>query len=409
MESVSRKLSSENLPGMLLVLFCAILPWSLAGMQIAAGLVVVSSIVYHIRRKIFPITYHPFYIFLVIYLFSQLIAAFASPDYRISLPSFLDTDWFIFLFPFLISLPVNKKWRIIALRTLFASSALVAIYGIIQFFIGVDIFHGKVLNPMGHFYRAEGTYNFYLTFAGNQTMILSLVLSFFLMESTWKPVKYFYLAVLTLIFLSIIATFGRSTWIATVIIILLGSWLINRRLFGMLTAGFLLFGFVVSFLSPEVYERLLSIFNPSHPNNIGRWNLWRTAWAMFKDHPLLGIGPGFFNDLFPIYKVPGFYDAAGHAHNDYLNFAANSGIIGLTSWLTMWVAWFYYTITEIRKKTLAKSDIQILLGSILAITAILIASFFQCYYTDLENNILWWTLAAFAFMVIQQNKVQVRD
>ena len=51
-----------------------------------------------------------------------------------------------------------------------------------------------------------------------------------------------------------------------------------------------------------------------------------------------------------------------------------------------------------------ESDRKIVLGSILAIAGILTASFFQCFYTDLENNILWWVIAAVSLQISIQSK-----
>jgi len=50
--------------------------------------------------------------------------------------------------------------------------------------------------------------------------------------------------------------------------------------------------------------------------------------ALIKDYPVFGSGPGSFYIAFPRYrqeKVVAFYD---HAHNDYAQFASESGLLG---------------------------------------------------------------------------------
>jgi O-antigen ligase len=50
--------------------------------------------------------------------------------------------------------------------------------------------------------------------------------------------------------------------------------------------------------------------------------------GIIRDYPVFGSGPGTFYVAFPRYrpeKVVGFYD---HAHNDYAQFAAESGLLG---------------------------------------------------------------------------------
>ena len=388
-----------------LILFCLVLPWSLAAMQIAAVLVVVGSVIHSVRQKQSPVKWHPFYLFLGIYLVTQILAAVQSPKPIGSLVSVWNNDWFILLVPFLASLAISDKWQKVALDALLISAAIVGVYGIFQFLTGIEIFHGSRLAEMGRFYRATGGYNFYLTFAGNQLMAFGIALSFFLFEKEWKRKKILYLVILLLVLLSILATFGRSTWIGLFFIILLGAWLVNRRVFIIAGLTLVSIGIVASILSPEISNRLLSIFDPS--KNEARLNIWRTAWRMFQAHPIFGIGPGVFNDLFPIFKVPGFYDATGHAHNDYLNTAVNSGIVGFIAWVAVWISWFYYTIKSFQSQLLSPENLAITVGAVFAISGIMVAALFQCYYTDLENNIFWWFMAASSLLVLNREKKRV--
>lgn len=53
------------------------------------------------------------------------------------------------------------------------------------------------------------------------------------------------------------------------------------------------------------------------------------AYQQWKDYPLTGSGLGSFYSVFPRYRqhdVQGFYD---HTHNDYLEFASDTGVIGI--------------------------------------------------------------------------------
>ena len=54
----------------------------------------------------------------------------------------------------------------------------------------------------------------------------------------------------------------------------------------------------------------------------------RDSWRLFLDHPVLGTGLGTFEMVFPPYDS--LYDGkiANHAHNDYLEALAESGILG---------------------------------------------------------------------------------
>ncbi|MGA9853564.1 MAG: O-antigen ligase family protein [Gammaproteobacteria bacterium] len=91
-------------------------------------------------------------------------------------------------------------------------------------------------------------------------------------------------------------------------------------------------------------EYSLSIANTSLG---GRFEMWRSAWHLFLDHPLLGVGTGAFQEntlqlvhARVIAPFAGIYD---HPHNDYLNALSSCGIIGFTALLALLLlpAWFF--------------------------------------------------------------------
>lgn len=69
---------------------------------------------------------------------------------------------------------------------------------------------------------------------------------------------------------------------------------------------------------------------------------WQAAWRMVSDNPLLGVGIGNYVPVYPAYALPGWEDAMGHAHNYYLNIAAEAGLVGLGGYLFLWAAIFWH-------------------------------------------------------------------
>jgi O-antigen ligase len=65
-----------------------------------------------------------------------------------------------------------------------------------------------------------------------------------------------------------------------------------------------------------------------------RLTIWQKAWQIFKANPILGIGPGTFEDYFPPYPEWG----VPQPHNFYLAFLLQTGIIGFIGfiWLLVW-------------------------------------------------------------------------
>jgi hypothetical protein len=76
------------------------------------------------------------------------------------------------------------------------------------------------------------------------------------------------------------------------------------------------------------------IINPTP----GRLTLWRVALRMAVDRPLLGVGPDNFRLLYGPYAGVDEWDTGIHANNLYIEWLADTGVIGLLVFLWMSVA-----------------------------------------------------------------------
>ena len=62
--------------------------------------------------------------------------------------------------------------------------------------------------------------------------------------------------------------------------------------------------------------------------SLGRWQIWSQVAVMAGAFPILGLGMGVFPYVFPAFRRTGEGFAVAHAHNDYLEMAAEVGVIG---------------------------------------------------------------------------------
>ncbi len=60
-----------------------------------------------------------------------------------------------------------------------------------------------------------------------------------------------------------------------------------------------------------------------------RYAVWETAWSIWRDHKMLGAGPGHFDRRYREYRVKALQHRPIRAHNDYIDALADWGVVGL--------------------------------------------------------------------------------
>jgi len=386
----------------LFIALFAVIPWSLALMQIFLGLICVYLLIAAAVNRKNYFRYHRFYLLPLVFLIMQFVAALLSENIPISINNFIHTFWVILTIPFAASLPLRPLTRQNAINALIISASLLGLYAVIQFFTGINLTGPAELSMLGNYYRAVGTYTHFLTLSGNQLMIFAFAFIFAMQEENVSK-KGLYFAGATLIALSIIATQGRGSWLGVVTILTLATVLFYRKyLYKILVIVGTLF-ITTMIILPDIRERFLNIFMIFSKYNLGRISLWQSALLMIGDHPWFGIGPGLFEQMLDRYRVEGFYNATGHAHNDYLHVAVQSGLPSMLVWISIWILFFVYGSKYLRTTPTDRTDRMIVISAVLAIAGILTASLTQCYFFDMENNILWWVIVATTLQVIIQS------
>jgi O-antigen ligase len=68
---------------------------------------------------------------------------------------------------------------------------------------------------------------------------------------------------------------------------------------------------------------------------------WIAGLRMFVTHPVLGVGAGNYDVAYAAYALPDWPDALGHAHNYYINVAAETGILGFVAFFALTAAALY--------------------------------------------------------------------
>lgn len=98
-------------------------------------------------------------------------------------------------------------------------------------------------------------------------------------------------------------------------------------------------GAVLYAMVPAVQERIRVFIRDSGERT--RPIMWHAAWAMAREHPVVGTGAGSYNTFFEKYRPEGFHDEPQWAHCDYLNTLSDYGAVGFVLFFGAcgWIVW----------------------------------------------------------------------
>ncbi|WP_407314656.1 O-antigen ligase family protein [Desulfosporosinus sp. SB140] len=177
-------------------------------------------------------------------------------------------------------------------------------------------------------------------------LVLGIVASLILQYLCREPRKRLvYFVSLMGLLAALAITLSRSGIVTLVVVLVLMCLLIRRKRMLQPIGVLGLIGVVIVALRPTVWQRLLTIRNGLGALDEQRAYLFRVSWAMFRDHPLFGVGLGGFQKSFLTnylsYKtaIP-YVQGVTLSHTTILTIAAELGIVGLAALAWVWVAIF---------------------------------------------------------------------
>jgi O-antigen ligase len=144
-----------------------------------------------------------------------------------------------------------------------------------------------------------------------------------------------------------------------------------------------------AFMDPGLDHRFLAGLDESGHEQPSRVEFWITAFAMLRYHPLLGVGPDNFRWLFTAYSGVVANNLGIHAHNQYLESLADTGVLGLASfgWLIVAV-----TLAAARGVRGAVSDWPWRAALLASLTAWLVHAVLDDFEHFWPTNVAFWLI-----------------
>jgi O-antigen ligase len=208
--------------------------------------------------------------------------------------------------------------------------SLVAIYGTVQHWTGIDLIRDRHTNGVAPGrYIANGFFDHHLTYGGSVLVLWTLaaaaVAQYGFARDRRSLAAWLALACTSS---GLFFSFARSAQLGALAAgILLATTLAGRRRWIVLAA----MGLVAALapLSSGFRARAGDLLSLETEET--RLNLWRSAWSGIRERPWTGWGPGNFDQLLRSHEVEGFFESRAHAHSDFLMHWVNAGILGLAS------------------------------------------------------------------------------
>ncbi|NLY09711.1 MAG: polymerase [Tissierellia bacterium] len=269
------------------------------------------------------------------------------------------------------------------------SAVLVSLLGLYQYKVGVTI-NREWLDVENIPDVKARVYSVFLNpniLAEYLIMTIPIGVGFF-----WSSKSYFkkigFLGAVGIMVLALVLTMSRGGWVGFAFSAIVFLLLIDPRWFiGLIPAAFLTF----SMLPQSIANRIMSIGNLADSSNLYRFKVWDITTEIIENYWQSGVGFGYipYKTVFESYirTMPIF-----HAHNTYLQTAAEQGIPGLILFLFMiFVILKYSGIVLLRGR---KNSFKYIMCSSL------IASLCGALMHGMFENILYIPRIIFTFWIV---------
>lgn len=326
----------------------------------------------------------------------------ASPDRGFSFYNYYNLMGRYILIYYLVINNIHSSTQVKRLMwSMLASAVVVSLYGFYQYFFGATVsalewVDGEQFPDLKM--RVFSTLENPNLLAGFLVTMMAIASGMGYKSDEIKS-KWMYSTLVILFGGCLILTYSRGAWLSVIAIVAMYGVLCNRKIFWLL----LLLPVIAFFAHDTLLERIMSIMNPTDTSSTLRLALWESTIAMIMNKPFLGIGWGAYWMVYPDYDF--FINNANtkifHAHNMYLNIAAEIGIPGLITFLAMMYGHLRLALASI-KGTAQYWSSGIMLGIVGAIFGLIVNGFTDYVLFNIQLSMLFWLLNALIVVVWQQ-------
>jgi putative inorganic carbon (HCO3(-)) transporter len=287
-----------------------------------------------------------------------------------------------------------------------ASSVVVAVYGYYQYFSGI-MPHGVDWVDASQFpdlkFRMYSTLKNPNLLAGYLVSMIAIGAGLGFKEQTGK-IKAVLAALVVLLGGCLLLTYSRGAWISLLAVVCGYGMLCNRKIFWI----FLLLPILMLLFGHDIFiERFASVFDPTDTSATMRLAMWQSTLSMIADKPFLGIGWGAYWMVYPHYDF--FIHNPNikilHAHNMYLNIAAEIGIPGFLAFMAVLCGHIRLALS-VQVKNSKGWVCGMALGLLSAMWGIIINGFTDYVLFNIQLSMMFWMMNALIVVIWEQTNRQ---
>ena len=303
----------------------------------------------------------------------------------------------------------NKAERTRLIVSTIIISSFISVYFLMQYF-NIDPLGLREDYPSATFTNQNFLAGFFI-------IVLPLSIAFTFMSHQKLHRTIFFLFTV-LIFIAILFTKTRGAWVSvalgTAFFFYIARHDIKIRKKGMVLALLLFAIFTIAIVrlgevgKSSFAGRFKSIFNPEESSNKHRILMWRSSLDMIKDSPWIGIGVGTFEMNYPRYQgkylrlkeYSNYTGSTIHAHNEYVETAAETGILGIGSLIWFIIAIFKYGSDLLKNREREERLLVVALLSGIA-TTLFYGLFSFPFHMPTSSMLFWFFIGILGSMVPQ--------
>jgi len=345
----------------------------------------------------------PFDVGIALFVLLSALSICASPDKGFSFYNYYNLMGRYVLIYYLVVNNISSVEQIKRIIwTLLSSALLVSMYGFYQYLFGVNISSSEWVDG-AQFpdlkVRVFSTLENPNLLAGFLVTMIAIAAGMSCKADTMKE-RALLLGLAAIFGTCLIFTYSRGAWLSLVAVISVYGMLYNRKIFWL----FILLPIAMLCGHDAVLDRIMSITNPTDTSSTLRLALWESTIAMIKDRPLLGIGWGSYWLVYPDYDF--FLNNSSikifHAHNMYLNIAAEIGIPGLITFLSIMYGHVRLALSLVSGAVEYWSS-GLMIGVVAAIVGMIVNGFTDYVMFNIQLSMLYWLLNGLIVIVWQQS------